>query len=172
MSIGVFVFDTAIGPCGLAWSDLGVVGVALPEPSAEATLARMMRCRADAEVQPPPPHIALAGEAIVALTEGRPADLTFVPLDFGDAADFERRVWAITRAIPVGETLTYGDIARRLGDVALSRAVGQALGANPIPIIVPCHRVVAADGSLTGYSGGAGVETKAKLLRLEGAAIA
>jgi methylated-DNA-[protein]-cysteine S-methyltransferase len=76
-------------------------------------------------------------------------------------------VWEITHAIPAGETLTYGDIARRLGDVSLSRAVGQALGANPIPIIVPCHRVLAADGKTGGFSAPGGVSTKLKLLNIE-----
>lgn len=164
------VFETAIGPCGLRWGERGVTGAALPERSAEATLARLRRRAPDAEVQPPTPEIARAAEAIVALTRGEQADLTFVVLDYGDASALERGVWEITRAIPPGETLTYGDIARRLGDVSLSRVVGRALGANPIPIIVPCHRVVASDGKSGGFSAPGGVSTKLRLLNIERAA--
>jgi methylated-DNA-[protein]-cysteine S-methyltransferase len=164
------LFETAIGPCGLAWSDAGVTGAALPEATAEATLMRLRRRRPDAEVRPPPPFIQAAATAIIALTQGEPVDLAFVPLDQNGYPAFDRKVWAITHAIPVGRTLTYGDIARQLGDVALSRAVGQALGANPIPIIVPCHRVVASDGRTGGFSAPGGVATKLRLLNIERAA--
>jgi methylated-DNA-[protein]-cysteine S-methyltransferase len=91
-------------------------------------------------------------------------------LDFAtnaDGNDFEERVWAVLRGIPRGETMTYGQIADRLGDRSLARVVGQAVGHNPLSIIVPCHRVVGADGSLTGYAGG--LERKRFLLELEGA---
>ena len=167
---GLHIFETAIGPCGLAWSDAGVTGAALPEPTAEETLTRLRRRRPDAEVRDPPVFIQEAATAIIALTRGEAADLTAVPLDQQGYPEFDRKVWAITHAIPVGETLTYGDIARRLGDVSLSRAVGQALGANPIPIIVPCHRVVASDGRTGGFSAPGGVATKLKLLNIERAA--
>ncbi|MGH2621956.1 MAG: methylated-DNA--[protein]-cysteine S-methyltransferase [Anaerolineales bacterium] len=95
-----------------------------------------------------------------------------LPVDLGACSDFQRRVLKAAAAVPRGRLATYGEIAARIGAPHAARAVGQALARNPVPIIVPCHRVVAADGSLTGYSGGAGVETKAILLRLEGAAIA
>ncbi len=168
MSIGLFVFDTAIGPCGLAWNPRGVVGAALPELTTEATLARLRRRHPEGEVvAEPPAHITRAADAIVALTEGQPADLTLVELDWTGANALEQQVWTLTRAIPPGETLTYGDIARTLGDLALSRSVGQALGANPIPIIVPCHRVVAAEGKTGGFSAPGGVSTKLKLLNIE-----
>jgi methylated-DNA-[protein]-cysteine S-methyltransferase len=167
---GLHIFETAIGPCGLAWSDAGVAGVALPEASAEETLNRLRRRQTDAEVRDPPAFIQEAASAIVALTQGETVDLTPLPLDQNGYADFERRVWAITRAIPIGQTLTYGEIARRLGDVSLSRAVGQALGANPTPIIVPCHRVLASDGRTGGFSAPGGVATKLKLLNIERAA--
>jgi methylated-DNA-[protein]-cysteine S-methyltransferase len=170
MTEGVHIFETAIGPCGLCWSARGVTAVSLPEPTAEATLARLQQRRPNAVATEPPPAIAEAVAAIVALTEGEAVDLTDIPLDNDGYPAFERKVWAITHAIPRGETLTYGDIARRLGDVSLSRAVGQALGANPIPIIVPCHRVVAADGKTGGFSAPGGVSTKLKLLNIERAA--
>lgn len=83
---------------------------------------------------------------------------------------FQRRVWEALCAIPYGETLSYGELARRLGKPGASRAVGLANGRNPLPIVVPCHRVVGSDGSLTGFGGG--LPTKTKLLRLEGARLA
>jgi len=89
-----------------------------------------------------------------------------VPLD-ATGSDFERQVWDLLRAIPYGSTTSYGELARRLGDVKLSRAVGAANGKNPIPIIVPCHRVIGANGDLTGFGGG--IETKRWLLEHEGA---
>ena len=94
-----------------------------------------------------------------------------LPLDFSHLTDFRRRVLAETLKIPYGETSTYGEIARRAGSPHAARAVGGAMAANPIPIIIPCHRVLAADGTLHGYAGGqgAGLETKARLLKLEGA---
>lgn len=82
---------------------------------------------------------------------------------------FEVRVWTALRAIPYGETRSYGDIARTVESNA--RAVGGACGRNPMPILIPCHRVVGADGHMTGYSGGEGIETKLALLRLEGASL-
>src|SRR5262249_25431219 len=96
-------------------------------------------------------------------------DLTGIGLDESRVPEFHRRVYAIARSIPPGGTLTYGDIANRLGDPTLARAVGQALGENPFPIIVPCHRVLAANGRLGGFSAPGGTTTKLKLLRIEGA---
>jgi methylated-DNA-[protein]-cysteine S-methyltransferase len=170
MPQGLYIFETAIGPCGLSWSDVGVTGAALPEPTAEATLARLRRRRPDAEVRDPPAIVTAAAAGVSALARGEPVDLSSTPLDQDGHPDFDRRVWDITREIPFGRTLTYGDIARRLGDVALSRAVGQALGANPIPILVPCHRVLASDGRTGGFSAPGGVSTKLRLLNIERAA--
>lgn len=164
---GLHLFETAIGPCAIAWSGQGVVALQLPEADRETTRRRLLARRPDAIETEPPPAIAAVVQAVVALTLGEAVDLTGAPLDLADAPEFERRVWAICHAIPPGQTLTYGDIARRLGDVALSRAVGQALGANPIPIIVPCHRVLAADGRSGGFSGAGGVSTKLRLLNIE-----
>ncbi|HEY6807809.1 MAG TPA: methylated-DNA--[protein]-cysteine S-methyltransferase [Gemmatimonadales bacterium] len=92
-----------------------------------------------------------------------------LPLD-PSGSEFELQVWALLRAIPYGATTTYGDLARRLGDVKLSRAVGAANGKNPIPIIVPCHRVIGANGDLTGFGGG--IDRKRWLLEHEGALLA
>lgn len=81
---------------------------------------------------------------------------------------FQRSVWTLLRAIPYGQTMSYGELARRVGNPRASRAVGLANGSNPLPIVVPCHRVIGSDGSLTGFGGG--IEAKRRLLTLEGAA--
>jgi methylated-DNA-[protein]-cysteine S-methyltransferase len=105
------------------------------------------------------------------LMEGARDDLTDIQLDWSGVAEFDRGVLDICRAIPPGQTLTYGEIARRLGDPALARGVGQALGRNPFPVIVPCHRVLGADGKVGGFSANGGVETKLKLLTIERARV-
>lgn len=89
-------------------------------------------------------------------------------LDWSFTTPFQRTVLEITQFIPFGEILTYGQIAAKLGKLSASRAVGGALGRNPMPIIIPCHRVVAANGNLTGFSAAEGIVTKQKLLELEG----
>ena len=163
------LFDTALGRCGIAWSARGIAAVSFPERDDSATRARLLRkCPGAAEAKPPVDVQAVI-ELIVALLRGEKIDLTGIALDTGAISDFNRKVYTIARTIPPGETLTYGDIARQLGDVALSRDVGQALGQNPIPIIVPCHRVLAASGKSGGFSAPGGVSTKLKLLSIEGA---
>jgi methylated-DNA-[protein]-cysteine S-methyltransferase len=102
-----------------------------------------------------------------ALLAGEPRTLEEIDVDLGGASNFHRKVWAVTRAIPAGETLTYGEVARRIGDPGAARAVGKALGENPVPIIVPCHRVLGAGGGTGGFSGGEGVETKLRMLTIE-----
>jgi methylated-DNA-[protein]-cysteine S-methyltransferase len=168
---GLALFDTTIGRCGIAWSGRGVVALQLPEAGDEATRTRMLRNRSGIAEATPPPSIRKAIEAIQALMRGEGTDLSFVELDLEGIAEFNRQVYEIARKIPAGETLTYGEIARRLGDVQLSRAVGQALGLNPVAIIVPCHRVLGADRKPGGFSGGGGVQTKLKMLSIERAHI-
>ncbi|BCW90382.1 Methylated-DNA--protein-cysteine methyltransferase [Alphaproteobacteria bacterium SO-S41] len=94
-------------------------------------------------------------------------DFADAPLDWSVVGAFERKVYDIARRIAPGETRTYGEIARELGDLALSRAVGQALGANPFPPIVPCHRVLASGGKTGGFSAPGGIETKFRMLEIE-----
>jgi methylated-DNA-[protein]-cysteine S-methyltransferase len=167
--IGFALFETAIGHCGIVWSDRGVAGVQLPERNEQATRNRMLRRFAGAREAVPPDVVQRAIADIVALLGGEPRDLTYVTIDTDGAADFNRRVYAIARTIPPGATLSYGEIAERLGDRNLARDVGQALGQNPIPIIVPCHRVMAAGGKMGGFSAPGGVVTKLRLLTIEGA---
>ncbi len=166
---GVAVFDTAIGRCGIAWGPRGIAGVQLPGASEADTRARLLRRFPEVREAPPPPDVAATVAAMVSLLGGEPAELTEATLDMDDLPPFDRRVYAVARAIPPGETLTYGEIATRLGDPAAARAVGRALGDNPFPIIVPCHRILGAGGKAGGFSAHGGVATKARLLSIEGA---
>jgi methylated-DNA-[protein]-cysteine S-methyltransferase len=167
--LGFALFETAIGHCGIVWSERGVAGVQLPERSEDATRNRIRRRFPAAREAVPPADIRRAVDDIVALLSGEPRDLTHVAIDIDGVADFNRRVYSIARTIPSGATLSYGEIAARLGDRSLARDVGQALGQNPIPIIVPCHRVLAAGGKSGGFSAPGGVATKLQLLTIEGA---
>jgi methylated-DNA-[protein]-cysteine S-methyltransferase len=164
------VFETAIGACAIAWSARGIVGVQLPKASAPATRARVLRRFPDAQDAAPPPDVQRAIDGIVALLRGEPRDLTDVVIDDAGTPEFNARVYAIARKIPPGQTMTYGEIAERLGDKSLAREVGTALGQNPTPLIMPCHRVLAAGGKTGGFSASGGVVTKLRLLTIEGAA--
>jgi methylated-DNA-[protein]-cysteine S-methyltransferase len=165
------VFETVIGWAGIAWNDQGLAAVHLPERDAEVARRSFLRRFPDLSEAEVPAHLAGTVEAIRALMRGEKADLTGAPLDLSRTPEFNARVYEIARAIPPGETLTYGEIATRLGDRLLARDVGAALGQNPWPIVVPCHRVTAAGGKPGGFSARGGVNTKLKLLTLEGAAV-
>ena len=166
---GFALFDTAIGACGIAWGERGLVGVQLPEGSEARTRARLRRRFSDAREAPPPPAVQRAIEGIVALLHGEAIDLSGVALDMDRVPPFERRVYEVARTIMPGATLSYGDIAARLGAPGEARAVGQALGQNPFPLVVPCHRVLAAGGKVGGFSANGGIATKLRLLSIEGA---
>jgi methylated-DNA-[protein]-cysteine S-methyltransferase len=166
---GFAVFDTAIGPCGIAWTEQAVAGVQLPEGSVERTRARLARRFPDAGEATPPPAVQQAVDGIVALMNGESRDLAEVALDLDGVPDFHRRVYEITRAIAPGKTLSYGDIATKLGMPGSAQAVGQAMGRNPFPIVVPCHRVLAAGGKDGGFTANGGVATKRRMLVIEGA---
>src|SRR6478609_7886783 len=163
------LFDTPIGQCGIAWGSRGICGVQLPEASEARTHARLMRRYPHAREGLPPPQVRYAIEAIAALLAGEPRDLSAVALDMDGVPEFDRRVYTAARSIAAGNTLSYGELAARLGERGAARDVGQALGRNPFPIIVPCHRVVAAGGKLGGFSARGGVATKLRLLAIEGA---
>ena len=163
------LFDTPIGPCGLVWGAYGLVGVLLPEASAGATRARARRRFGGAHETDAPPDIQPVMTRLVSLLRGEPDNLQDIALDTSAVPPFNLRVYELARGILPGQTLTYGEVAARLGEPHAARAVGQALGANPFPIIVPCHRVLAAGGKSGGFSAPGGARTKLRLLEIEGA---
>jgi methylated-DNA-[protein]-cysteine S-methyltransferase len=118
----------------------------------------------------PPRAVRDAIEGMTRLLGGESVDLSAVELDLEGVPELHRHVYDIARTIQPGSTLTYGEIARRLGDAGLAREVGQALARNPFPIVVPCHRVVASGGKLGGFSAPGGNRTKVRMLAIEGAA--
>lgn len=164
---GFVLFDTAIGRCGIVWSERGIVGVQFPEGSEQATRKRLLRRYPNACETIPPDAVRRTIEDIVALLHGERRDLAEAVLDWRAVPDFNRRVYDVARAIAPGATLSYGEVAARLGDRNLARDVAQALGQNPFPIIVPCHRVMAAGGRTGGFSAPGGVRTKLHLLSIE-----
>ncbi|MPY93116.1 MAG: methylated-DNA--[protein]-cysteine S-methyltransferase [Acidimicrobiia bacterium] len=169
-TLGCTLFETAVGRCGIAWGPRGLTGIQLPERHEGATRARLRRSCPGARPAEPPADVRRAIDAMVALLGGERRDLREVPLDMDGVPAFHRQVYEVTRSIPPGETLTYGEVASRLGEPGAARAVGQALGRNPFPIVVPCHRVVAAGGKLGGFSAEGGATTKRRMLAIEGAA--
>jgi len=165
------MFETPIGSCGVVWGPRGINGVQLPMSSEEKTRSRILQRHGNISEGSPPAEVRHAIEGMVELLEGKPNDLADVVLDLEGIPEFNRGVYDIARTIPPGKTMTYGDIAKRLGGVELSRDVGQALGRNPCPIVVPCHRVLAAGGKPGGFSANGGVATKLKMLAIEGAEV-
>lgn len=163
------LFSTSLGSCAIVWGDAGVAGVFLPEASDAALHRRVHQRFASARLATPTATLAQVIARITALMHGEHDDLANVEIDMRDVPDFHRRVYEVARAIPPGRTLTYGEVAQRLGEPGAARAVGQALGRNPFTIIVPCHRVLAAGNQSGGFSAPGGVRTKYKLLEIEGA---
>lgn len=154
-------FSTPHGTCAIAWNDRGLTRFLLPDPE--------RRAGGDTEAEPPP----WVGEIISRVQRhlaGDWQDFADVPYDFGRMPEFNRAVLRATLQVKSGHTASYGEIAAAIGQPpAASRAVGSALGGNPWPLLIPCHRIVAAGGKMTGFSGPGGVATKVKLLALEGA---
>lgn len=168
------LFDTALGACAIAWGAQGVVGSQLPEESAGATRERMrLRFPAAREAEPTfeMADVIAAIQRLLAGQAGDAAELLAVRLDERGIPEFNRRVHALTRAIPLGQTLTYGELAQRLGEPGAARAVGQAEGHNPFAPIVPCHRVIASVAGQGGFSAHGGLATKQRLLAIEARAV-
>ena len=170
-ALGFALFDTPIGACGVAWNERALVGVQLPERTTDAARARLRRRFPSASEAPPTPPVQAAIDGMTALLRGEARDLSDIELDLDALPPFNREVYAVARAIPPGETLTYGQVAARIGQPHAAQAVGKALGQNPFPIVVPCHRVLAAGGKTGGFSADGGVRTKLRMLAIEGAAI-
>ena len=163
------VFDTALGAFGIGWTDAGVARLQLPGTDRAALLERINRNGAQAGE--PTRVIEAVINQIEDYAAGEAVDFSAVPLDLEKVPEFNRRAYALLLQVGWGETTTYGALARQLGDVALSRAVGAAMGANPIPLIIPCHRVLASDGKAGGFSAPGGAESKLRMLALEGVSV-
>jgi methylated-DNA-[protein]-cysteine S-methyltransferase len=173
---GHFVFSTAIGFIAMAWSHDGLVSLQLPGSDREATRKRLLRGlgeRAGAfpavgEDVLPSPVLRWIGR-IRAYASGEPADFSDMPVDLAGIDAFRQDVYAAARRLGYGETTTYGELAARAGHPGEARETGQALGANPVTIVIPCHRIMAAGGKIGGFSAHGGITTKRKLLAMENA---
>lgn len=167
------VLDTVLGPIGLAWraeaNRAPVVRLQLPAGDAAETEKALTRRLASTRAAKLPPEIARLAAKIEAYAKGEQIDFSAVPVDFGPVEPLRRAIYAALRKLRHGETLTYGELAERAGFPGQAQAVGQAMGKNPVPLVVPCHRVLAAGGKIGGFSAPGGAATKEKMLRLEGA---
>lgn len=166
---GFALFDTALGQCAIAWTAAGISDVQLPAEHPERLRDILARRYGELAEAAPPAPVRRVIEGIVSLLAGERVDFSDVELDSTKVPEFNQRVYRVARTIAPGATLCYGDIAARIGQPGSSRAVGRALGDNPYPILVPCHRVLAADGSMHGFSAPGGVTTKRRMLQIEGA---
>ena len=166
---GYSIFDTGLGRCGIAWSDLGVMGVQLPEAREIDTRKRLFQLYPEARELRPPPNVEIALEGIKALLRGGDSDLSEVALDMTGIPDFNQRVYAFTRTIPRGETRIYAEVAGALRASGAVYSVAQAIGRNPFMIIVPCHRVLEAGHYADKISPNGGAISKRRLLSIEGA---
>jgi methylated-DNA-[protein]-cysteine S-methyltransferase len=164
-------FDTALGCCAVAWGDRGLVGTWLPGVNLAATRRAVLRRHPGAVEEVAPQQVRQAIDGMTALLAGADVDLAHVVLDMTGVPPFHQAVYAVARSLPRGVTMTYGEVAARVGAPGGAQAVGHAMGANPFPIVVPCHRVVAAGGRNGGFSAPGGVDTKLRLLAIEGAAL-
>lgn len=173
-SAGYCLFDTPMGECGIAWRETeaatpAVFRFQLPEATHGLTEARIARNSGLTIATSPPPRVAEIIARVGKHFQGTVQDFRDVALDLDGAATFAREVYEAARAIPSGQTRSYGDLAKSVGRPAAARAVGQALGKNPIALIIPCHRVLAAGGKPGGFSAHGGRSTKAWMLAVEGA---
>jgi methylated-DNA-[protein]-cysteine S-methyltransferase len=166
---GYTIFDTAVGRCGIAWGDSGIIGVQLPEAREIETRRRLFHLYPDARELRPPPNVEMAIEGMAALLRGEGADLSEVTLDMSGIHAFNARVYGFTRTIPRGETRTYGEVAAKLRFSGAVHSVAQALARNPFVVIVPCHRVLEAGGYADKISPNGGSISKRRLLSIEGA---
>lgn len=165
------IFETEIGACAIAWGGRGTIGTSLPNGDAMKLRGRLRRRFGPGRESQPPGEVRGAIDQIARLLAGEPRDLREIELDLTGVGQFDRCVYQVARTIAPGRTLTYGEIASRIGAPREAREVGGALGRNPFPLVVPCHRVLAADGHPGGFSAPGGVETKLRLLAIEGVSI-
>ena len=162
------LFDTPLGPCAIAWSDDGITALQLPDADAESSRLRMVARTGEEATTALPQWVREATQRIAKHLAGEAQDLRSLRLDMRGVPPFHAKVYEALRDVPSGETIGYGDLAKRAGSAGASRAVGQAMAKNPFPPVVPCHRVLAAGGKPGGFSAYGGEETKRKILALEG----
>jgi methylated-DNA-[protein]-cysteine S-methyltransferase len=160
------LFETPLGPCGIAWTETGVARLQLPESDRSATERRLRRSASVSAAAPPDIEQLIAD--VHWYLSGRSTDFSTVRLDLSEVGAFEQKVYELLRAVRWGETATYGELAQQMGAPHAARAVGQALARNPIPIIIPCHRILAKGHRIGGFSAYGGRFTKERLLALEG----
>jgi methylated-DNA-[protein]-cysteine S-methyltransferase len=160
------LFDTTIGPCGIAWSERAVTRLQLPGPNPRATEQRLRAAGAHSPGVPPPDIERIVANVQLYLS-GQKIDFSSIALDLAGVSPFHQTIYRAARAVPWGHTATYGDLAHQIGAPDGARAVGQALGRNPVPIIIPCHRILAKGDKLRGFSAYGGIVTKERLLVLE-----
>jgi len=165
------IFETALGFAGVAWNDAGVARFQLPSDNAEAARRNLLRRAPGANEAAAPPPVAHTVDAAKAYFAGGKIDFSDVTLDLAGQNDLFRAIYAAARRIGYGETATYGGLAKAIGrtDWEAAREVGEAMAKNPVALIIPCHRVLAAGGKLGGFSAPGGAATKARMLALEGA---
>jgi methylated-DNA-[protein]-cysteine S-methyltransferase len=161
------LFDTAVGPCGVAWSEHGLTRLQLPESDRSATEGRLRRSAAR-ESKAVPPEIGRLIADIQSYMAGHRVDFASVAIDLTEVEPFQQQVYTAARSVPWGQTVSYGELARQTGSPGAARAVGHALSRNPVPIIIPCHRILAKGHRIGGFSAPGGIFTKERLLALEG----
>jgi methylated-DNA-[protein]-cysteine S-methyltransferase len=177
-AIRYLVFETALGFVGLGWSDAGLTRLVLPGRDRAATAKRLLRRDPDAELvsdtalADTPLWIRDLAGAIRAYASGEQTEFSAVPVDLAGVDDFRRAIYAEAKKLRFGETTTYGELAVRAGHPGLARETGAALGQNPVPLVIPCHRILAAGGKIGGFSAPGGSATKERMLALEGARVA
>jgi methylated-DNA-[protein]-cysteine S-methyltransferase len=166
--IGYAIVDTAIGAIAIAWSAAGICRLALPQRDREAMERRFAAKLDGAQPGEPPAGIAAAIVLIKRYANGEAVDFSNVPVDLDGVDLFRQAIYQAARKLGFGQTTTYGGLADAAGHPGMARETGEALGRNPVPLIVPCHRIHAAGGKIGGFSAPGGSATKEKLLALEG----
>jgi methylated-DNA-[protein]-cysteine S-methyltransferase len=167
------IFETAGGFCGIAWNNVGITRFQLPTKSAEATERLLLRRIQGAEPAPPTPEITEAVAAVKRYFDGEETDFSGLTLDLGEQDAFFRQIYDAARGIGWGHTTTYGALAKSLGaGPEAARDVGQAMAKNPVALIIPCHRVLAAGNKIGGFSAPGGSTAKQHMLELEGVQVA
>jgi len=167
LASGYSLFETHLGWIGIAWTPSGLCHLQLPESDRCSTEARLLKRGAPAVAAAPPAHVQAAIDAIIHYAGGEKVEFSALELDLADSDEFRRAIYRQARSLSYGETTTYGALAEAAGHPGMARETGQAMATNPLPIIIPCHRVLAAGGRMGGFSAPGGQATKRRLLEME-----